>query len=513
MSLPLSTLVAALPGARLIGEGAVAIERITADSRQVGPGTLFVAVRGTRSDGHDFLDAAAAAGASAVVCRPGSASPAHLPRVEVEDTALALARFAAALVGDPTRRVPVVGVTGTNGKTTCTFLVEAMLRAAGGDPVALGTVGIRHGAWSQSATHTTPDAVSLATLLAERVDAGATHVVMEVSSHALDQRRVDGLRFDVAVFTNLSRDHLDYHPGMDAYFEAKARLFRELLPAGGKADTAAIVNAEDAYGARLLRDLTGPDRVWRYGLNASAGWEIYPRRVHLGPEGIHAFVVTPVGEVEIQSSLVGRHNLANLLASIGGVVALGVPLDAVARGLRALPGVPGRLERVPNTLGLTVFVDYAHTPDALERVVHELRQVCAGRLITVFGCGGDRDRGKRPLMAEAAYTASDLVVVTSDNPRSEDPASIVADTVSGFPETARAYPDIEAYRREGRRGWVAEIDRRAAIGHAVELAGVLDVVLVAGKGHEATQQIGAHRHPFDDREVAAAALQARAEVA
>jgi len=483
------------------GTGDPEIGSITADSRQVRPGSLFVCVAGGRSDGHDFVDAALEGGAAAVIAAREIPWGSSVPLVSSEDTRRALAIAAANLYGHPDERIAVAGVTGTNGKTTVSFLLSSIVEAAGARCGVIGTVGVRSGgpggAALTPATHTTPDAVSLASALARMAEDGAGVAALEVSSHALDQERVAGLRFRAAGFTNLTRDHLDYHGDMESYFLAKARLFRERLCEGA----ISVVNHDDPYGRRLSGMLQ--TRVWRYS-TTDPSCEIAASRVELAHDGIRADVHTPAGSFALRSGLIGAHNLQNLLCATGLALALGHSTDEVRRGLETAAGAPGRLERV----GPRAFVDYAHTPDALARVCACLRDVAPARLVVVFGCGGDRDPGKRPLMGEAAGRAADLVVVTSDNPRSEDPMAIASAILPGLDEAGRERLSTDQ-AIAGGAGFVVETDRRAAIGLAVAALGPNDLLLVAGKGHETTQIFADRTVHFDDREEVRRALEGR----
>ena len=488
----LSTVIAGT-GATLGHAPDAEVSAVTADSRKVTPGTLFVAVPGTRADGAAFAPAAARAGAVAVLAeRPVDCPPASLLLVPSARRALALA--AANLHGRPGDRLALCGVTGTKGKTTVTYLVEACLAAAGLPAGVIGTVNVRLPGRVLPATHTTPDAAELQAILAAMVDAGARAAVLEVSSHALDQERATGLSFQAAGFTNLGRDHLDYHPDEESYFQAKRRLFTELLAPEG----VAVVNGADAHGARLAAELRAAGRTtWRTG---TAGAEITPRESSLGMSGIRAVLATPRGDVAVDSPLVGAHNLENLAVAAGLALALGLSPEAVSRGLSASRGAPGRLERIEGR-GVTAFVDYAHTPDSLAAACAAVRALAPRRLLVVFGCGGDRDRGKRPLMGRAAGSAADLVVVTSDNPRTEDPHAILDAIVPGV-SAAGLSPLSRERALAGERGFVVVEDRRAAIALALAAARAGDAVLVAGKGHEDYQIVGAEKRPFDDREEA-----------
>ncbi len=475
------------------------VSLVADDSRQVRPGAVFFAFRGARADGHDFAAAAARAGAVAVVAeREVPCAPARL--VLVPDARRALALAAARFHGSPGEVLLLAGVTGTNGKTTVAWLVEACLREAGVPAGLLGTVAYRWPGAERPAPYTTPGAVELQSLLAEMRRAGARAAVLEVSSHALDQERVAGLPFRVAGFTNLTRDHLDYHRDLESYFQAKRRLFTEGLAPGG----VAVLNADDAFGARLAGQIASGRRAsaWRYGLQGRG--EIGAEGLRLGLAGIEAAVMAPAGRLEVHSPLVGAHNVENLLCAAGMALGLGLAPAAVAQGLSSSRGAPGRLERI-EAGGVTAFVDYAHTDDALARVMAALRALEPRRLMVVFGCGGDRDRGKRPLMGEAVGRAADLAVVTSDNPRSEDPLAIIGEIVPGL-ERAGARRLSTAAAGAGERGYAVVPDRREAIGLALAAARPGDAVLIAGKGHEETQIVGAERRHFDDREEARRAL-------
>jgi UDP-N-acetylmuramoyl-L-alanyl-D-glutamate--2,6-diaminopimelate ligase len=474
------------------------VSLVTGDSREVVPGAVFFALPGTARDGHDFAAEAARRGAVAVVAeRAVPCAPAALFLAPSSRRAMAVA--AANLHGRPGDALLLAGVTGTNGKTTVAWLVEACARAAGVPIAMLGTVVHRWPGEERSAVHTTPESTEVQAMLARAREAGATAAVLEISSHALAQERVAGMRFRAAGFTNLTRDHLDYHGDMDRYFAAKRRLFTEHLAPDG----VAVVNVRDPAGARLA-DQVGPGRtVWRYGGRSDDALRA-EGDVLSGLAGISGTFATPAGPVRIRSPLVGAHNLENLVCAAGLSLALGFPTAAVARGLSSSAGAPGRLERI-SARGVSVFVDYAHTDDALAHALGALRALDPRRLVCVFGCGGDRDRGKRPLMGEAAARGADLVVVTSDNPRTEDPDVIVAEIVAGV-ERAGMHRLTPLGVRRGDHGFVVEPDRRAAIALAVAAAAEGDAVLVAGKGHEEHQIVGKERRPFSDREEARRAL-------
>jgi UDP-N-acetylmuramoyl-L-alanyl-D-glutamate--2,6-diaminopimelate ligase len=483
----LQELIRGIPGGRVAaapGEDATPIRTVVHRAEEAGPGALFCALRGLRADGHDFAADAVARGAAALMVE--RELPLPVPQAVVPDTRLGIALAAAELRGRPSDSLVVVGVTGTNGKTTSAYLARAVLEAAGHRCGLIGTVEARVGGEAVAVRHTTPDPVELQALMARMRDAGDTACAMEVSSHALSQRRTAGTRFAAALFTNLTRDHLDYHRTVDEYYAAKRALF--LRPEGEGPDPPGAANLDDEMGRRLAAEAG----ALGYAVDAPA--EVRPERVRGLATGIAARVATPRGPVEVESALRGRFNLANLT----GVVAVGelleLPHEAVAAGIGAVAGVPGRFEAVEGGQGFPVIVDYAHTPDSLENVLRAARElVSGGRLVVVFGCGGDRDRGKRPQMGAFARALADVAVVTSDNPRSEDPDRIIAEIVAGA--------------AEGAAELVVEPDRRAAIDWAIERGRPGDVVLIAGKGHEQGQDRNGVVTPFDDRVVAREALQ------
>ncbi len=449
------------------------------DSREVSRGFLFIAVRGMRMDGNQYVPQAIAKGAVAVVSASPPIESLAMPWIQVHDERAALAAVAGAFYGHPTRKLHLVGITGTNGKTTTTYLVESILRAAGRDAAVLGTIEHRGPGFDFAAERTTPEASDLERMFKQVVDAGWKDAVMEVSSHAIVMKRVAGLQFEIAVFTNLSRDHLDFHSDMDSYFRAKKKLFEGL---NGLPPRLMILNADDPRYEELRSIDTR--RVVSYGMQDAA--DIRPIRHHFGWEGTEAVYATAAGELEIQTSLMGTPNLYNIGAAIGTAMGLGISNSAIRQGIRDLPNVPGRFELVNAGQNFRVIVDYAHTDDALEKVLISAREITSGRLIVVFGCGGDRDRTKRPAMGEAAARGSDYAVVTSDNPRSEDPMAIIAEIEQGM--QGASYAVIP--------------DRREAIRTALSEATANDTVVIAGKGHETYQTIGTTSFPFDDRVVA-----------
>ncbi len=500
----LEQLLGPLSGAELHGDGTMEITALACDSRMVRPGTLFFALPGTTTDGHRFIGQALAAGAAAVVLEDTTHAPSAIPWVRVNDGRLAMARMAAAFYGDSTAHLPLIGITGTNGKTTTTYLIEAILAAAGIPAAVLGTISYRFGATTIGASHTTPESTELQAAFRRLADAGARAFVMEVSSHALEQKRVDGCHFDVAIFSNLTRDHLDYHGTMEQYLESKQRLFSELLvPTEGKPRRRAAINMDDPYGPRVAERSACP--VITYGIDF--GGDVRAVNVSSSVAGIRATLVTPKGEIPFASHLLGRFNLSNILAAASAGIALDLDLAAIKAGIEGHATVPGRMERVENRAGVTCLVDYAHTGDALENVLKTLKEIARARIITVFGCGGDRDPGKRPIMGRIAAELSDLAIATSDNPRTEEPLTILEQIRSGIlPLGVREYRPDEFVAGFAEKGFVMLENRREAIRLAVKLAGPDDIVLLAGKGHEDYQIIGKTKHHFDDREEAAAAF-------
>jgi UDP-N-acetylmuramoyl-L-alanyl-D-glutamate--2,6-diaminopimelate ligase len=424
--------------------------------------------------------------------------------VQVDDARAAMAAAAARFHGDPTATAPLIGITGTNGKTTTTYLLEGILNAAGVAAAVLGTISYRFGTMAVEASHTTPESTELQAALRMLADAGAKAFVLEVSSHALEQRRVDSCHFDVGIFSNLTRDHLDYHGDMESYCAAKQRLFSDLLrPDGIKPARRAAVNMDDPYGPRMAAAAACP--VITFG--SAAGNDVHGADIVMSVDGISGRIVTPVGEFSFRSPLLGRFNLSNILAAAAAGLALGLPLAAVKAGIEGHLPVPGRLERVENDRGVTCLVDYAHTGDALENVLTTLGELKQGRIITVFGCGGDRDNGKRPIMGGVAVRYSDFTIATSDNPRTEDPLEILRQVKAGMVTSGvREYAHGELGSGFSGTGFTIVANRREAIHLAVAIARPGDIILLAGKGHEDYQIIGSTKYHFDDREEAGAAF-------
>jgi UDP-N-acetylmuramoyl-L-alanyl-D-glutamate--2,6-diaminopimelate ligase len=481
-----------LDGAEFLSQsGNAEVTGVEYDSRRVKPGYLFVAMRGEAADGNRFIDPAIQAGAVAVV----TDSAAEKPRDGVAWAVVlhgrrALARVSANFYRRPAERIAITGITGTNGKSTTAYLIESILAAAGRKSALIGTIEYHVAGRVYAAPHTTPEALDLARLLNEALGQGATDAVMEVSSHALAQERVFGVPFDVAVFTNLTRDHLDYHQTMEEYFAAKQVLF---AGCGTDAPRAAVTNIDDEYGKKLVEFSRK-----RSAVVLTYGWsrgDFHAENVDIAPRGTRFDVITPQEKIAVFSPLIGRVNVYNILASASAAYARGCKASAIARGVESLTHVPGRFERVDCGQPFTVVVDYAHTDDALRNLTALAREFVSGaggRVVTVFGCGGDRDRAKRPLMGEAAGRGSDFVVLTSDNPRSEDPRAIINDALVGLQKSGAKYS--------------VEVDRRRAIGLAIGEARPGDIVLLAGKGHEKVQVTREGSLPFDDVEVAREAL-------
>jgi UDP-N-acetylmuramoyl-L-alanyl-D-glutamate--2,6-diaminopimelate ligase len=470
---------------------------IAYDSRKVRPGSLFVAVRGFHSDGHLFILQAVKQGAVAVVAERhnGTATATNTPQIVVEDSRRALALLANAFYGHPSQKLELIGITGTNGKTTTAYLVKAIIEAAGGAAGLIGTIDYRVGENVYPAPNTTPESLDLQRLLAEMVRLGATHCVMEVSSHALELGRTFGCAFAAAAFTNLTQDHLDFHGTMDAYFGAKLLLFSGLAP-----DRSAVVNLDDARAVEIIKATKA--RIITTGMADRP--DVHPTgSIQHGLRGLCFEVATPSGSVFVESPLVGRHNIQNILTAVGIGAALGFSGEAISRGIKNMKAVPGRMEKVDEGQTYGVVVDYAHTEDALVRLLEAVRELASSRIITVFGCGGDRDRTKRPKMGAAAVRGSDVVIVTSDNPRTEDPLSIINEVEQGMTEGMRMSSlDAAPDRARGRTPYAVIPDRQVAVATAIGLAKPGDVVVLAGKGHEDYQIIGNAKIHYDDREVA-----------
>lgn len=493
---------------RIVGETRKEIQGIAYHSKEVRPGFLFAALRGFETDGHHFIDDAIERGAEAILLEEG-------PEVKgktlifVPNSRQALARVSKTFYGNPSSQISLVGVTGTNGKTTTTFLLESILNQGGFSVGVIGTINYRYRQKVLPASNTTPESLDLQRILREMLEEGVSHVVMEVSSHGLDLGRILGCEFDGAVFTNFTSDHLDYHQTLERYFESKRKLFSQYLMNSQKKGRFAVTNGDDPRGEDIVREIDLP--ILRYGLESTC--DVSAKEIRLSFEGISCQINTPKGGFSIRSKLTGRFNLYNILAAVATGVGLGLSPEVLKAGVERIEGVSGRFEKVENQKGIYVIVDYAHTHDALERVLFGLKDMLTssqnkGKIITVFGCGGDRDRTKRPRMGEVAARYSDLVVLTSDNPRTEDPLLIIEEVEQGFHlhSLEEWHPDrMETWRI--RKGYLKIPDRREAIRRAIRIALPGDIVLIAGKGHEDYQIIGKKKIPFDDRIEAKRALE------
>ena len=464
------------------GSRNVEITGLSYDSRQIRPGFIFVALSGQNREGVDFIDDAVHRGAAAVISEnewPGRREATH---IQVDSARAAMAQLACAFYGEPSSKLEMVGITGTNGKSTTAFMIRDILRAEGRNPGLMGTIQYEMGERCIPASRTTPESPDIQSMLDQMVKAGCRSAVMEASSHGLVQHRVSGIDFDAAVFTNLTRDHLDYHETMEKYFAAKALLFREL---GRKKKAAtAVINVDDPWGLRLAADDSMKAGLLTYGVHPEA--MVRASEVRCSGAGSDFRLDTPWGMVPFHLSVLGRFNISNALAATAACGALGIAPQACASALAAMKPVPGRLEQIPNSKGALIFVDYAHTDDAMANVLQTLREITSRRLLVVFGCGGHRDRAKRPLMGAVAGALADYSIITSDNPRDEDPVDIVVQIASGFTFSGH---------------FEMEIDRRKAIARALSMAQPGDTVLIAGKGHENYQEFANTIMPFDDREV------------
>lgn len=480
-------LAASVPEARYVGERNVTVNDIVYDSRHVRPGALFVCWKGATADGHSFAREAVAKGARALFCERYLDELAHVPQIVVPNVRERLGELASAFYGHPSRRLTLIGVTGTNGKTTSTYLLHSIFQRAHGAAGLIGTLGSRIGDRYVPGDRTTPEAPDIQRLLAEMAAARCTTCSMEVSSHGIDLHRISGARFAYGVFTNLTQDHLDYHTTFEAYRDAKLRFFSRL-------EDGAIINADDPHASHFARATAAP--VYLYGVE-SPGAEYRASSIRFDAGGVTYVAHTPSGSIEIRLALTGVFNVYNSLGALAVAHRLGVPLEDIAAGLAGVQ-VPGRFERVSGAYPVSVIVDYAHTPDGLENVLRAARALGKGRLILLFGAGGDRDRTKRPRMGSIAASLADFVIVTSDNPRSEDPETICEEIEAGMRQVSGAPAH-----------WERVVDRREAIREAIRIAEPGDLVLIAGKGHETYQEIRGVRRHFDDREEARAALEER----
>ncbi len=471
-------------------------------AQDVRPGGLFVAITGLKADGHDYINLAIQKGALAVVVQKPVAKESSII-IRVTNTRLALAQLAAQFYGNPSEKTVVIGVTGTNGKTTTTYLIESILAQTGRSVGVIGTINNRFGAKTFANSTTTPESAELQKILAQMRQNGITHVVMEVSSHAIAMHRVDACYFDIGVFTNLTQDHLDFHGNMEAYWACKQEMFTKQMLRGSKRQNAiAVINCDNSYGRELAALV--PYKV----ISVGAERDVQTGAIRFDLNGVRGCFRTPSGDINIQSALVGQYNIENILAAIGVGVALKLPLKMIKAGIEKITYIPGRLEPIKNDKNRYVFVDYAHTPDALENVLTALNALAQGRLICVFGCGGDRDKEKRPQMGSIAIRFSDLAIITSDNPRSEKPCMIIEQICYSIKkkESVYEYKAHEEVLNFNKKGFIIEEDRNTAIHIAVKASSPGDTILIAGKGHETYQITGSQTLPFDDRERARAAL-------
>jgi len=474
----LNAVTAHIDGIKVRGNLATPIEGISYDSRMVKKGYLFVAIKGEKTDGDKFIRDAVSLGATAIASEKEVKAQGQAVTLQVADARRFLTQISILYFGDPASRLRLAAITGTNGKTTSCYLMESIYHEAGLRSCLLGTIGIKINRKPLPTVHTTPESPDLMFFLDQAVTAGCTHGALEVSSHALALKRVFGTKFTVAVFANLTPDHLDFHKDMESYYQAKRLLF---LPENENRVESAIVNTDDPYGRRLASEIHCP--ILTYGFNPAADVHILESRYR--SDGTNLKIATPKGEMELFSPLVGTPNAYNIMAVVGAALALDIDTSAICKGIASLKSVPGRMESVNAGQPFTVIVDYAHTPDALEKLLEIIANLPHKRIITVFGCGGDRDRMKRPVMGEIAGRISDIVIATSDNPRTEDPLRILA--------------EIEAGLKKGSAVFTLISNRREAIAKALLLADPGDVVVIAGKGHETYQTIGTQSFPFDDR--------------
>lgn len=505
----LSQLIDGLDILSMSGHASDDVSGICFSADQCEKNSLFVAIPGLKNDGHDFIDEAISHGARFIVCEKDRQCPPQVTVIKVSNSRLALSMLSKNYFGHPSSSLTCVAVMGTKGKTTITYLLESILKAAGLNCGVLGTVNYRYHDKTFAAPNTTPESYEMHKIMRAMVDEGVTHVVAEVSSHAVDLRRVDDCDFDLGIFTNLTRDHLDYHVTMENYFQAKKRFFAEILPRSKKRHAQKmVINADDPWGKRILQEVSLP--ALTYGTANDCA--IKTVNYELSLNGIKAEINLAGDTVFIKSPLIGKFNLYNILAALGAAFILHIPVPVIQKGIEKLSHVPGRLEAVVASVGFNIFVDYAHTDDALRRVLQNLTELKQKRIITVFGCGGNRDRGKRPLMADAATTLSDLTIITSDNPRMEDPLSIIAEIETGIDQEKVRKVASENLKFNGdARRYTVVPERRKAIETAMSAAAQGDIVLIAGKGHEDYQILGTQKVPFDDRTVVKQILESRSQ--
>jgi UDP-N-acetylmuramoyl-L-alanyl-D-glutamate--2,6-diaminopimelate ligase len=473
------------------------------NSREVQPGGLFVAIPGLKVDGHEYIASAVIRGAAAVISQKPHAL--NVWNIEVENSRKALAMLSGQFYGNPSEKLKIVGITGTNGKTTTAFMIEKILQKAGFSVGVIGTLNYRYCGKVFDVFMTTPESLDLHRILSDMLAEGVTHVVMEASSHAIFLHRIDACWMDIAVFTNLTQDHLDFHGNMEDYWQSKKKLFTEHLAQGPKKNEAtAVINCNGPQGKSLFKELP---------LSLSLGfddcWHLWPEIIRQDQTGMKGVISTPEGMFKFETPLIGQYNVENMLCAAGACLALGLPLNIIRSGIESIEFVPGRLQPIPNGVNRFVFVDFAHTPDALENVLKTLRVLTTDRIICVFGCGGNRDREKRPLMGQIAATWANICIITSDNPRFEDPMIIIEDILTGVRKQGLLpYLPEDALKSPSARGYFVEPDRSRAIDMAIRISRHWDMILIAGKGHETYQIIGNQTVSFDDRLIAAKALEA-----
>lgn len=473
-------------------------------SERVQPNGVFVAMRGLHHDGHAFIAHAIRNGAKAIVAEELPEHVKGVTMIRVPDSRRALARISATFYGDPSLHLKVIGITGTNGKTTTSYLLESIVHQAGYAPGVVGTINCRFGSQISKTSNTTPESLELQRLLGQMAENKISHVVMEVSSHALDQNRVAGVHFNGCVFTNLTPEHLDYHGTIERYAQTKAKLFSQFLEESTvSGEKFAVINRDDPYADYVCSSTSA--WVVRYGMTPNA--DITIEDAAISSEEMRGVLKTFRGDITFHTPLLGRFNLHNVMAAAGAALCLDIPLESIRSGLENVAAIPGRMERVEGAVGFTVLVDYAHTPDALEKVLASLRELSPGRILVVFGCGGDRDRGKRPIMGRIAALLSEVVILTSDNPRTEKPERIVSEIEEGISDTGLR--KLTPSSGNQQRGYLIVVDRREAIRTAIGMAQGGDLVLIAGKGHENYQILGTHTIAFDDRKEIEKALQER----
>jgi UDP-N-acetylmuramoyl-L-alanyl-D-glutamate--2,6-diaminopimelate ligase len=487
-------LIKKLEHKEVIGFSDVDIKDIAYNSSKVKTGSCFVAIRGARVDGHQFINEACKAGAVAIVSDHPVKSLEGICNIIVSDTGLALAKISSEFFGNPSSKMRIIGITGTNGKTTISYIIESALKLLKRDPGVIGTVNWRYKNVKLDSQNTTPMSYELHKLLSEMRKAAVKDVVMEVSSHALEQRRVEGIEFDAALFTNLSQDHLDYHDGLEGYFKAKSLLFSEFLPASSKKHKIAVANADDQYGRKILEAAKRHKGIDAFSFGFDKKADVFVEEFKTLKTGGSLRIKSPWGTFDCLTNLKGDFNMQNIAAAAALLGGLGVPLEKIKNGVELLDSVPGRLEEIRSSKGFSVFVDYAHTPDAIKKVSETLKKMAPGKLIIVFGCGGDRDHTKRPVMGEIAAGLGDIVIITNDNPRTEDPSKIISDILAGIKNSG-----MKTLGKNGH-GYLVEEDRKKAICCAIEKAEDGDIVLIAGKGHETYQILGKEARHFDDRE-------------